>query len=295
MRRPLALLPQACSGAQWNSQLPPHTGQCIGEAFGVSLEDDQDKRAYSLNKSLSQVLDEVRPELSVRPRRAHHADELPPQQAASSSPAASAPKEASADDKKEAEAAKGRGNQLMAKKDYQGAIAAYSDAIAKDARNPVYFSNRAAAYSSLQDFKQAVSDARDALAIDPSFSKAYSRLGHALFSIGEYTEAVEAYEKGLELDPTNATMKSSLATARTRLGDDKKKDDGEGEQAADGSVASRGVPAGGAGAGAGGIPGFPGMGGGMPDLASMMNNPAIVRLLSSSLSAAGREVNTSEY
>lgn len=173
----------------------------------------------------------------------------------------------------------------MAKKDYQGAVAAYSDAIAKDARNPVYYSNRAAAHSSLQDFKQAVSDARDALAIDPSFSKAYSRLGHALFSIGEYAEAVEAYEKGLELDPANATMKSSLATARTRLGADKKDGEGSGAPAAgEGSVSSpRGAPAG--GAGAGGIPGFPGMGGGMPDLASMMNNPAIVRVLSLLLSA----------
>ncbi|BGP41563.1 Small glutamine-rich tetratricopeptide repeat-containing protein 2 [Rhodotorula kratochvilovae] len=228
--------------------------QCIAEAFGVSLEDDQDKRAYSLNKSLAQVLDE----------------------AASSTTAAPAPKEVTEEDKKEAEAAKGKGNQLMAKKDYAGAIAAYTDAIAKDARNPVYLSNRAAAHSSLQDFQAAVDDARAALAIDPTFSKAYSRLGHALFSLGEYAEAVEAYEKGLELDPSNATMKSSLATARSRLPAGEKKD---GEDAAEGSVSRSGAPAAGAGAGpgAGGIPGFPGMGGGMPDLASMMNNPAIVR------------------
>lgn len=39
------------------------TGQCIAEAFGVSGESDQDKRAYSLSKPLAQLLDEVRPEI----------------------------------------------------------------------------------------------------------------------------------------------------------------------------------------------------------------------------------------
>lgn len=133
----------------------------------------------------------------------------------------------------------------------------------------------AAAYSSTQDFKSAVADAREAIKIDPAFSKAYSRLGHALFSIGEYAEAVEAYEKGLELDPSNATMKSSLATARSKLPKEDKAHEAEGS-------ASVAAPAGGAraapGAGAGGMPGFPGIGGGgMPDLASLMNNPQIVR------------------
>ncbi|GAA5832471.1 hypothetical protein JCM11251_006465 [Rhodosporidiobolus azoricus] len=223
--------------------------QCISEAFGVSTESEQDKKAYGVTKSLPAILDEV----------------------ATATPAASAAKEPSASDKEEAEKAKVLGNQLMAKKDFAGSIEAYSDAIEKDGTNPVYWSNRAAAYSSTQDYQSAVSDARRALDIDPSFSKAYSRLGHALFSIGEYEQAVEAYEKGLELDPNNATMKSSLNTARSKV------PKAEGENSA--SVSRNETPAGGArGAGAGGMPGFPGMGGagGMPDLSSMMNNPAYV-------------------
>lgn len=69
-------------------------------------------------------------------------------------------------------------------------------------------------------------------------------------------------------------MKSSLATARSRA-------PGASSTTADdsASVSPRaGAGAGAGGAGAGGIPGFPGMGGGMPDLAGMMNNPAIMNM-----------------
>ncbi|GAA5917570.1 hypothetical protein JCM6882_001982 [Rhodosporidiobolus microsporus] len=236
--------------------------QCISEAFGVSTEAEQDKKAYGVGKSLPAILDEV----------------------AAAAPVASAVKEPSAADKEEAEKAKVRGNQLMAKKDFPASIKAYGEAIEKDSTNPVYWSNRAAAYSSTRDFQNAVSDARRALEIDPSFSKAYSRLGHALFSIGEYEQAVEAYEKGLELDPENATMKSSLNTARSKLpaaaGDES------------GSVSRNETPAAGArgaGAGAGGMPGFPGMGAGMPGLADMMNNPAIMQAAQSMMANGGLE------
>lgn len=137
----------------------------------------------------------------------------------------------------------------------------------------------AAAYSQQQDHASAVSDARQALVVDPKFSKAYSRLGHALFSSGSYGEAVEAYEKGLELDPSNATMKSSLATARSRVSSAPADDDDE-----DDSVAARGP-------GAGGASGFPGMGGagGMPDLASLMNNPMMMQMAQQMMQNGGLE------
>ncbi|POY73325.1 hypothetical protein BMF94_3660 [Rhodotorula taiwanensis] len=244
--------------------------QCIAEAFGIDLDAEQDQRAYGIAKSLDQLVQDAA------------------NQAGSSSAAKEVPS-AAAVDKQGAEAAKSRGNQLMAKKDYQGAIDAYSEAIDKDGSNPVYWSNRAAAYSQISQHDSAVSDAREAINVDPSFSKAYSRLGHALFSVGQYGEAVEAYEKGLELDPTNATMKSSLATARSRAPAATSSSSADAAEGA-GSVSPR--AAGGAGAnagGAGGIPGFPGMGGGMPDLAGMMNNPAIMNMAQQMMQNGGLE------
>ena len=51
-------------------------------------------------------------------------------------------KVATAEEKAAAEKHKSVGNQLMAAKDYPGAIAAYGDAIKIDAGNAVYLSNR---------------------------------------------------------------------------------------------------------------------------------------------------------
>ena len=65
----------------------------------------------------------------------------------------------------------------MTSKQYSSAIDKYTEAIALDAKNPVYFSNRAAAYSSVGDHQKAVDDAESALAVDGSFVKAVSPLG----------------------------------------------------------------------------------------------------------------------
>lgn len=68
----------------------------------------------------------------------------------------------------------------MASKDYQKAIDAYTEAIAIDPNNPIYYSNRAAAWSSMGDHAVAADDAEMAIAVDPKFVKAYSRLGYVL-------------------------------------------------------------------------------------------------------------------
>jgi small glutamine-rich tetratricopeptide repeat-containing protein alpha len=65
----------------------------------------------------------------------------------------------------------------MTSKKYTDAIAAYGEAIAIDARNPVYYSNRAAAWGSVGDHAAAAKDAEKALEVDPNFVNAYSRLG----------------------------------------------------------------------------------------------------------------------
>lgn len=96
----------------------------------------------------------------------------------------------------------------MSHKNYAAAIEKYTQAIAKDGVNPVYYSNRAAAHSQAGDHQKAIDDANQAKEIDPNFAKAYSRLGHAYFSLARYSEAVEAYEKGVELDPSVSRLAS---------------------------------------------------------------------------------------
>lgn len=113
-----------------------NAGQCLSEAFSVDPSNADDQQAYSIApNTLPAVLDAY-----VQATAATTASSAAA--ATATAAAAAAPKEPSAEEKAEAEKKKAQGNALMAKKDQQGAIKAYSEAIALDGTNPVYFSNR---------------------------------------------------------------------------------------------------------------------------------------------------------
>jgi small glutamine-rich tetratricopeptide repeat-containing protein alpha len=199
------------------------------------------------------------------------------QHAASTAPAAST--SLSADDKAAAEKHKQEGNAQMNGKQYDEAIDAYTKAIELDPSNPVYFSNRAAAHSSKADHLSAVVDAEKAIELDPKFVRGYSRLGHAHFCIGDYSGAAAAYRRGLELEPKNVAMKTGLQNSEARIASD-------GDVAPPRESSSSNSPPR-AGAGAGGLGGAGA--GGMPDLASMMNNPAMMQMAQQMMANGGME------
>jgi small glutamine-rich tetratricopeptide repeat-containing protein alpha len=246
--------------------------------------------------------------------------------AESSSASSSKPKAPSPAVKAEAEKLKQKGNSLMTSKKYDEAIAMYTEAIALDATNPVYFSNRAAAHASKGDHLSAIGDAEEAITIDPNFVKAYSRLGyvnpspsyslssrvsrifhapklmlitrtcrHAQYSLEDYAASLSAFERGLALEPTNANLKSGLENAKARLASESRSSTQERSPAATTPPAAAdtdsargannlsdilGSMGGLAGAGGAG-------GGGMPDLATLMNNPAIMQMASQLASNGG--------
>ena len=100
---------------------------------------------------------------------------------------------------------------------------------------------------------------------------------HAQYSLGDFRAAATAFGRGLEIEPSNASLKSGLQNARARTVD--------GDEDAERSSPSS-IPTAGAGAGLGGMAdmlrnmgGAPGGGGGgMPDLASIMNNPQLMAM-----------------
>ncbi|KAG0243414.1 hypothetical protein B0O80DRAFT_450038 [Mortierella sp. GBAus27b] len=237
--------------------------QCIGEAFGVNLADPAQAQTYSTKPAtLMSIFDVfVNAQKKLGNKNAAAASGSSSQSAPTPAPV---PKvEPTEEQKKNAEELKVAGNRKVSEKDYAEAVRLYGEAIILNPSNAVYYANRAAAYSQMGDHQNAIKDSLKAAEVDPNYSKAYSRLGHAYFSVGKYKEAVSAYEKGLSLEPNNATMKSSLATARSKVRD---------------NDVSPSTP------GAGGLPaGFPDLGGlggggagGMPDLATLMSNPAIM-------------------
>ncbi|KAJ3787671.1 hypothetical protein GGU10DRAFT_393812 [Lentinula aff. detonsa] len=207
-----------------------------------------------------------------------------------SQPSSSLPQGPSAEDKAKAVQFKRSGNSLMSVKKYDEAIEAYSQAISLDSGNPIYYSNRAAAYSSKGDHLSAVGDAELALAADPKFVKAYHRLGHAQYCLSDYKASADAFERGLKLDPSNVGLKSGLQNAKSRITDDD--DDGPPPLIPDDAPVSTST-----GSTASGLPDMGGMadmlrgmgggGGGMPDLASLMNNPQMMAMAQQMMSNGG--------
>jgi len=231
--------------------------QCIGEAFGVDPSNDDQVEGLSIKPAALQSIFDIY--LKTRDRMGSQP------QASTSSPA-----EPSQADKENAEKLKQEGNGLMSAKKYDEAIDAYTKAIALHPNNPVYYSNRAAAHSNKSDHLAAVGDAEKAIAVDPKFVKAYHRLGHAQYSLGDYKGAADAFERGLKQDPANASLKAGLQNAQGRI-------------IPDDAVDTSGTPTAGAGAPnfaamADMLRGGAGQGGGMPDLASLMNNPQVMNM-----------------
>eukprot|EP00741_Cyanophora_paradoxa_P008293 tig00001286_g8022.t1 len=113
-------------------------------------------------------------------------------------------------DPAKAQEEKEKGNALFKAADYPGAVKAYTEAIRRNPKEPVFYSNRASAYCKLGEFKLAERDCDEALKLDPKFGKALVRRAGILYYGKEYHKALEAYQHALELDPENEEIKDGI-------------------------------------------------------------------------------------
>ncbi|XP_017291299.1 small glutamine-rich tetratricopeptide repeat-containing protein alpha [Kryptolebias marmoratus] len=171
--------------------------QCLETAFDVSIDDQ------------SLAVPVTLPEIFAAATAKFPAPSQPNADSGSSSP--------TEEQKAEAERLKGDGNDQMKVENFAAAVQFYSEAIALNPQNAVYYCNRAAAYSKLGNYAGAVQDCERAISIDPNYSKAYGRMGLALSSLNKHAEAVSYYKKALELDPDNDTYKTNLKIAEEKM------------------------------------------------------------------------------
>ncbi|KAJ6519403.1 TPR-like protein [Mycena sanguinolenta] len=254
--------------------------QCIGEAFGVDPSDEQQVSRLTVKPATLPTIFDVF--LKTREKVGSAAP------ASSSASTSSEPKSISAADKAQAEKFKQSGNALMSAKQYDQAIEAYTQAIALDPTNAIYYSNRAAAYSSKSDHLSAVGDAEQAIKIDPKFVKAYHRLGHAQYSLTDFRASADAFERGLKLDPNNAGLKSGLENSKARIVPDADDDfDLTSETATPAATRGAGGAPGGMGGMADLLSGMGRGGGGMPDIASLMQNPQMMAMAQQMMANGG--------
>ncbi|KAG1695136.1 hypothetical protein DVH05_028653 [Phytophthora capsici] len=105
---------------------------------------------------------------------------------------------------------KAKGNAALSAGNPKEAVDCYTQAIALNPNDHVFYSNRSAAYLSLDDAAHALEDAELCIKTKPDWPKAYSRKGAALHALKRYDEATSAYQDGLKVDASNAACLSGI-------------------------------------------------------------------------------------
>ena len=113
---------------------------------------------------------------------------------------------------------KNKGNQAFQAGNFDEAVKLFSEAIAINPNNHVYFSNRSGAYASLENYEKALEDAEKCIEINPSWAKGYARKGFAQFYMNDIEGAKQTYEKGLELDSNNVQLKEGVERCQSKMG-----------------------------------------------------------------------------
>ncbi|CAG8619563.1 26186_t:CDS:2 [Dentiscutata erythropus] len=88
---------------------------------------------------------------------------------------------------------KDRGNISFGQKNYQKAIKLYSQAIAFNQDDPIFYSNRAACYYNTNDYSRTIDDCNSALEMDPCYVKALNRRAMAYEQTARYEESLQDY------------------------------------------------------------------------------------------------------
>lgn len=70
---------------------------------------------------------------------------------------------------------------------------AYADAIARNPKEPKYYSNRGLCYNKLMEFPSGLRDFDKVIELDPNYIKAYAKKGACHFAMKEYHKALTAY------------------------------------------------------------------------------------------------------
>lgn len=109
--------------------------------------------------------------------------------------------------KAQAQAKKTEGNNFFKAKDYDNAIAKYTEAIAFDGSDVTFFSNRSACYAAKLLWDKAFEDGRQCVIVDKSFVKGYFRAALACQNQENLTLASEYITRGLGIESTNADLK----------------------------------------------------------------------------------------
>jgi tetratricopeptide (TPR) repeat protein len=108
---------------------------------------------------------------------------------------------------------------LHLKRDLEGAMAEFREAIRLDAKHAPAHNGLGTTLFEKGDSTGAADEFRTAIAIDPGSARGHYNLGNALRAKGDVGGAIAAYRRAIELDPGNAQPHNNLGSALRAGGD----------------------------------------------------------------------------
>lgn len=110
------------------------------------------------------------------------------------------------------------GADLLAKRDYQGGLSAYQNALRLDPNNLVALRNIGRSFAHLDDQKQAQVFLERAYKMDSTDAQVCNNLGAVFSANGNSGEAIRYYEQAAAIDSTDEKILTNLGQEYSRLG-----------------------------------------------------------------------------
>ena len=110
------------------------------------------------------------------------------------------------------------GNKLFNQKNYQGAIAKYTESIKLDPDEPIRYQFRGDTYIFLNNYQKAIEDYNQAIKLSPKYEEAYVGRGNAYRHLQNYEKAISDFTEAIKLNPNNAFAYKSRSICHTKLG-----------------------------------------------------------------------------
>jgi tetratricopeptide (TPR) repeat protein len=112
-----------------------------------------------------------------------------------------------------------RGAAYADKGDIEKALADFTDALRLDPDNAAAYYNRGVAHAKKSDIEKALADFTDALRLDPNYAAAYANRGVAYDEKGDIEKALADYAQAIRVDSNHAAAYANRGIAYAKKGD----------------------------------------------------------------------------
>jgi tetratricopeptide (TPR) repeat protein len=105
------------------------------------------------------------------------------------------------------------------KSDWDRAIDDYTQAIRLDPNDKYAYNRRGRTYGNKGNYNNAIDDYTQAIRLDPNFASAYNNRGNTYYATSDYDSAIADYTQAIRLDPNVAVYYSNRGLAYDEKGD----------------------------------------------------------------------------